>query len=546
MTRKIVFAVSLVGSLCIVGCGGSGGGGNTQPPPKTTPTVSAWPTPSAITYGQTLASSTLTGGTASTSGTFAWTIPSTALTAGAWPESVTFTPSDSTDYNTAAGSVAVTVNQAVPTVSAWPAASAITSGQALSSSTLTGGTASVPGEFAWTTPDTVPAAGTDPEGVIFTPTDATDYMAVTGSIPIVVNPTTPQITSYTPRYAVEDSFSNAGVPYTVTCEGCLAGDILHDATGIFGDLTIPTTETTLNFSDVWNGLDYEPLFDTVEIQHPNGPYGNQYSTAFLGSASQSTLAVSETTGTLFQVEQKSGQVDYVTTSGTTGALLSGVSGAQSPNLIAADDATGDIAYAITGKTNQIDVYDEKGNLTCYLNTSMSSFSSIAAGGGTMVFTDPTDNKVGIAKMDCSGYVPISVPGQPWSVAISNGSAYVLSRDKGADGVPTVTTINISTAKATTVDLPGITPVSTIRATDPYEGVYTIVAFNQTPTVDVLFMSDQTDGTVLLLNTGTVGGAATKIAFTVHVPELPYILAMQDGSSTPLCLWDTSLPQVARR
>ena len=79
---------------------------------KTTPTVTAWPTASAITYGQTLASSVLTGGTASVAGTFAWTTPTTAPAAGAPSESVTFTPTDTTDYNTVTGTVTVTVSKA--------------------------------------------------------------------------------------------------------------------------------------------------------------------------------------------------------------------------------------------------------------------------------------------------------------------------------------------------------------------------------------------------------------------------------------------------
>jgi hypothetical protein len=167
---------------------------------------------------------------------------------------------------------------------------------------------------------------------------------------------------------------------------------------------------------------------------------------------------------------------------------------------------------------------------------MSFISSVAAKNGYIAFTDPTDNKVGIAKMDCTGYQTISVAGQPWAVAMAGNSAYILSRDKGANGVPTVTTITVATGAVTsTVDLTGITPVSTIRATTPYEGVYTIVASNQTPTIAVLFMADQTDGTVQILSTGTVGGVATKIAFAVPVPELPYILAMQDGSSSSTLL-----------
>ena len=102
---------------------------------KATPTVTAWPTAGAITYGQTLASSTLTGGTASVAGTFSWTTPTTAPRSGATSESVTFTPTDTTDYNTVTGSVTVTVNKTTPTVTAWPTAGAITYGQTLSSST---------------------------------------------------------------------------------------------------------------------------------------------------------------------------------------------------------------------------------------------------------------------------------------------------------------------------------------------------------------------------------------------------------------------------
>jgi len=88
----------------------------TQTVNKATPTVSAWPTTSSITYGQTLASSTLSGGTASVGGSFAWTTPSTAPGAGTPSESVTFTPSDTTDYNTVSGSIAVTVNKATKTI----------------------------------------------------------------------------------------------------------------------------------------------------------------------------------------------------------------------------------------------------------------------------------------------------------------------------------------------------------------------------------------------------------------------------------------------
>jgi hypothetical protein len=166
---------------------------------KATPTVSGWPAASAITYGQTLASSTLSGGTASAgtvsvSGTFAWTMSTTVPAMGISSQGVTFTPTDATDYNTVAGSVSVTVNKATPTVTAWPTASAITYGQTLASSPLSGGAASVSGTFAWTTPTIVPSAGTPSESVTFTPTDTTDYNTATGSVSMTVNAALPTVT----------------------------------------------------------------------------------------------------------------------------------------------------------------------------------------------------------------------------------------------------------------------------------------------------------------------------------------------------------------
>jgi hypothetical protein len=83
---------------------------------KATPTVSAWPIASSITYNQTLASSILSGGNASIGGTFSWTNPATAPGVGTFAEGVTFTPSNSTDYNTVAGTVTLTENKAAATV----------------------------------------------------------------------------------------------------------------------------------------------------------------------------------------------------------------------------------------------------------------------------------------------------------------------------------------------------------------------------------------------------------------------------------------------
>ncbi|WP_264521971.1 MBG domain-containing protein [Flavobacterium sp. N1994] len=85
---------------------------------RTTPTITTAPTATAITYGQTLAASTLSGGVASVAGTFALTTPSTAPNAGTTSQSVTFTPTNAANYSTVITTVSVIVNRIALTVTA--------------------------------------------------------------------------------------------------------------------------------------------------------------------------------------------------------------------------------------------------------------------------------------------------------------------------------------------------------------------------------------------------------------------------------------------
>ena len=85
---------------------------------KADPVVTTWPVASAINYGQTLADSILSGGVATPDGSFAFTTPSTAPGAGTAPQGVTYTPSDTADYNLVSSTVNVTVNKTTLTVTA--------------------------------------------------------------------------------------------------------------------------------------------------------------------------------------------------------------------------------------------------------------------------------------------------------------------------------------------------------------------------------------------------------------------------------------------
>ena len=154
---------------------------------KGTPVVLTWPTVSDITYGQTLAASTLTGGEASVPGTFAFTMPYVSPGAGTYAAGVTFTPTDGVNYTTVSGTVSVTISKATPSVSRWPMASTIAYGQTLEASTLTGGEASVYGNFTFATPTISPEVGKHAVDVIFTASDAANYVTVSGSLTVRVN-----------------------------------------------------------------------------------------------------------------------------------------------------------------------------------------------------------------------------------------------------------------------------------------------------------------------------------------------------------------------
>jgi len=100
-----------------------------------TPTVSVWPTATPLTYGQSLSASTLSGGTASTPGTFAFSAPTTVPSAGNATQVVVFTPTDTVDYKTVTGNVSVTVSPVTPNVS-WTTPASIAYGTPLSTTQL--------------------------------------------------------------------------------------------------------------------------------------------------------------------------------------------------------------------------------------------------------------------------------------------------------------------------------------------------------------------------------------------------------------------------
>ena len=152
-----------------------------------------WADPGSIVYGTAL-SATQLNATASVAGSFAYTPAAGSIpAAGTDTLSVTFTPTDTTNYTTATKTVQITVTQATPVITWAPPASVIY-GTALSATQLNA-TASVPGSFVYTpAAGSIPAAGTDTLSVTFTPTDTTNYTTATKTVTLTVTQAAPVIT----------------------------------------------------------------------------------------------------------------------------------------------------------------------------------------------------------------------------------------------------------------------------------------------------------------------------------------------------------------
>ena len=155
--------------------------------------VVTWSNPANITYGAAL-SATQLDATANVPGTFVYSpAAGTVLAAGSHTLSVTFTPTDAVDYNTAAATALINVLKAAPVVT-WSNPANITYGAALSATQLDA-TANVPGTLVYSpAAGTVLAAGSHTLSVTFTPTDAVDYNTAAATALINVLKAAPVVT----------------------------------------------------------------------------------------------------------------------------------------------------------------------------------------------------------------------------------------------------------------------------------------------------------------------------------------------------------------
>jgi phospholipase C len=161
--------------------------------------IISWSAPTSVPFGTALGPAQLNA-TANVGGTFIYSpVAGTVMSRlGAVTFSTIFTPTDSSDYKTAAATVSTVVDQATPVIS-WPAPAFVFLGTALSPAQLDA-TANVDGTFTYS-----PAAGTVmntvgtiPLALTFTPADTADYTSTTATTKLSVELLLPILTWHAP------------------------------------------------------------------------------------------------------------------------------------------------------------------------------------------------------------------------------------------------------------------------------------------------------------------------------------------------------------
>jgi hypothetical protein len=169
-----------------------------------------------------------------------------------------------------------------PVITTPPSATPIRVGQALSNSTLSGGVASVPGTFAFTTPSTVPTT-TGNQSVTFTPTDSANYNNATTNVTVTVNPA-PAI-NVTPGNLTGFSTKQnaASANQTITVNG----------TDLEGVISI---NASAGYEISSNGANYSPSLVLAPNQQSSSPVARAATIIASDSASNYGNATSNTWG----------------------------------------------------------------------------------------------------------------------------------------------------------------------------------------------------------------------------------------------------------
>ena len=262
---------------------------------KSTPVVT-WGAPAAITFGTALSSAQLNA-TSNVAGIFAYLPTSgTVLKAGTQTLTVTFIPTDTVDYNNTSATTPLLVNLATPVVT-WGTPAAIAYGTALSATQLNA-TSALAGSFTYSPAlGTVLNAGSQTLSATFTPTDTTDFSAITKTVILTISKVTPKIvwggaaaTTYGTGLSATQLNATSTIPGTFAYSPAL-GTILNAGSQTLSVTFTPTNATNYNASTATVSLTVSKATPTIVW---NAPIAIAYGTPLSSSQLNATSTVSGT------------------------------------------------------------------------------------------------------------------------------------------------------------------------------------------------------------------------------------------------------------
>ena len=234
------FTYTVSGATITATCGGSGTCDITE---GLTLTISA-PTGNLVYDGTTTYPATLSTGYNTTAfpGTYSISYKKDGSAYSGVPKDAgTYTASVTAGTGDGAktASVGYTIAKAVPTINTAPTAGEITYGQTLANSNLTGGTASVSGDFAWKDPTVAPAVSDSQKteyDVVFTPKDE-NYDKAECKVKLTVNKTAATVT----KAPEVKALTYTGSSQELVTEGEATGGTMQYALGTATEATKPYT-----------------------------------------------------------------------------------------------------------------------------------------------------------------------------------------------------------------------------------------------------------------------------------------------------------------
>ena len=418
------------------------------------------------------------------------------------PHTVTaeYTATGSFTSSTGTLSGGQTVNKATPTLTA-PSAGSITYGQVITNSALSGGAATnsannavVTGSFAFTSPATVPNAGTASQAVTFTPTDTANYNTATTTVSLTVNQASLTITANSTNKVYDGvAFSGGnGVTYSAFVNG--------------------ETNTALTGSLVYGGTSQGATNAGSYNITPSGLSNPNYNVAFVGGSLTITKApASVTLGDLNQTYD--GTAKSVTNATTPSGLTVNVTyagSANAPTNAGTYEVIGtvaDINYAGSA-TNDLVISPASLTITAN-NDSKVSGQTKTYGAGSTNFTSS-----GLQNSETVGSVTITATSSPTNgtAATDNVGSYVLTPSAATGGTFNPSNYSITYNTGTLSVIQASTFVGAFSTKNP-SGYTDSVAYNATLPADasgnVVFLSPSGS-----FSTNTVsGGSASSSALT---------------------------------